>query len=572
MKNKLIFDLLLFCLVLVSPSAFSKETPYSEIYLSGDSLLDRGNVSQLTGISPPNKQNPHNKVIYTDQGSKWTEATRATYYSTDQGSRMIPYSWLVALTQPDGSPFASNQLSRYGFLPRDKDGTNTLGLPVGFTIATEAGVEQVGMNCSACHTRQITRGGRSYRIDGGPGIIDIESFFNDLDVAVRRTLDDPAVFEAFRVATQSPDGDALHEELQAWYEPYHLLISRSLPQPNMWGLGRVDALSLIFNRIGGLDIGDPSDNYLIPDNITAADAPVRYPFLWNSQKQDFTQWAGIAVGGNLTQALSRDLGEVYGVFAIFHPEKDSTQLPPAFDYLSANSANFDGLNALGAVVSIMGPPRYPWTVNAVLADRGATVFNDHCTSCHGITQGEIRPNNDSTWATPVLNVRTDIRQWRVILREVDTGVLEGATYGDITLDATAAAADLLAVSVNGAMMQKYPDVDIETLPTPVIPFRYEARVLQGIWAAAPYLHNGSVASLEELLKPSAERMKSFQVGPAYDSQTVGLARTQPQGKRYLRTTTDCRDLESGNSNCGHEYGTTLPPADKKALLEYLKTL
>ena len=546
MKKTFMFGLLLCCFVLASPSAFSKDHP--------------------------GKQNPHNTVIYTDQGSEWSETIRAAYYSTDQGSRLIPYSWFLALTQPDGSPFASDQLSRYGFLPRDADGASIPVLPVGWMTAIEAGVEQVGINCSACHTRQITRGGRSYRIDGGPGIIDFESFFNDLDAAVRRTLDDPAVFEAFRIATQSPDSDALYEELQAWYEPYHLLISRSLPQPDMWGLGRVDALSLIFNRIGGLDIGDPSNNYLIPENITAADAPVRYPFLWNSQKQDFTQWAGIAVGGNLTQALSRDLGEVYGVFATFHPEKDSTQQPPVFDYLSDNSANFDGLNTLGVVVSRMGPPRFPWPVNTVLADRGATVFNDNCTSCHGITQGEDRPNNDSTWATPIRFVETDIRQWQVILRQVDTGVLEGATYGDITLGATASAADLLAVSVNGAMVQKFPNIDIVTLSGPIIPFRYESRVMQGIWAAAPYLHNGSVASLEELLKPSTERMKSFQVGPAYDSQTVGLARSQPQGKRYLRETTGCGNIDSGNSNCGHEFGTTLNPADKRALLEYLKTL
>lgn len=543
------FSLLLFCLVLASPSAFSKETPV--------------------------KQNPHTKVIYTDQGSQWTEETRADYYSIDQGSRMIPYSWLLALTQPDGSPFASNQLSRYGFLPRDADGASTPALPVGFMTATEEGVEQLAMNCSACHTRQITRGGRSYRIDGGPGIIDIESFFNDLDEAVSRTLDDPAVFEAFRVATQSPDGEALYEELQAWYEPYHLLISRSLPQPNMWGLGRVDALSIIFNRIGGLDIGPPDQDYLIPANISAADAPVRYPFLWNSQKQDFTQWAGIAVGGNLIQALSRDLGEVYGVFATFHPKKDSSQQPPVFDYLSDNSANWDGLNTLGVVVSKMGPPRYPWPVNDVLANRGAAVFETYCTSCHGITKGEARPNNDSTWKTPIRNVKTDIKQWEVILRTVDTGVLEGATYGDSTpLGDTAAAADLLAVSVNGAMYQKYGNnLPIVTLPKEnTIPFRYEARVLQGIWAAAPYLHNGSVASLDELLKPSDKRKKSFQVGPAYDTHTVGLANAQPEGKRYLRTTTDCGDLASGNSNCGHEYGTTLNSADKKALLEYLKTL
>ena len=100
---------------------------------------------------------------------------------------------------------------------------------------------------------------------------------------------------------------------------------------------------------------------------------------------------------------------------------------------------------------------------------------------------------------------------------------------------------------------------------------YESRVLEGIWAAAPYLHNGSVPSLTELLKPSAERVKSFKIGPDYDIETVGLAADQDRFN-YTLNTTGCDDLNSGNSNCGHDYGTKLSSQDKKALLEYLKTL
>jgi len=101
-------------------------------------------------------------------------------------------------------------------------------------------------------------------------------------------------------------------------------------------------------------------------------------------------------------------------------------------------------------------------------------------------------------------------------------------------------------------------------------FVYEARVLKGIWAAAPYLHNGSVASLAELLKPAAQRTKDFKVGPAYDTKNVGLAAEQDTA--FTLETTGCEDRASGNSRCGHEYGTQLPDGDKKALLEYLKTL
>ena len=100
---------------------------------------------------------------------------------------------------------------------------------------------------------------------------------------------------------------------------------------------------------------------------------------------------------------------------------------------------------------------------------------------------------------------------------------------------------------------------------------YEARVLQGIWAAAPYMHNGSVPTLAELLKPASARTATFRIGPAYDVETVGLAVDQPAASSTLKTT-DCSDRNSAASRCGHEYGTQLPAEDKKALLEYLKTL
>jgi hypothetical protein len=100
---------------------------------------------------------------------------------------------------------------------------------------------------------------------------------------------------------------------------------------------------------------------------------------------------------------------------------------------------------------------------------------------------------------------------------------------------------------------------------------YESRVLEGIWATAPYLHNGSVPTLTDLLKPVAERTPAFKVGPAYDPATVGLA-TQQTRFNYTYTTTDCSALDSGNSRCGHEFGTKLSADEKKALLEYMKKL
>jgi hypothetical protein len=97
---------------------------------------------------------------------------------------------------------------------------------------------------------------------------------------------------------------------------------------------------------------------------------------------------------------------------------------------------------------------------------------------------------------------------------------------------------------------------------------YKARPLNGIWAAAPYLHNGSVPSLYALLLPPAERPDRFAVGRwEYDPKHVGYA-SDGQVPFVLDTSLP----GNGNSNGGHEYGTKLAEEDRWALVEYLKTL
>jgi len=98
------------------------------------------------------------------------------------------------------------------------------------------------------------------------------------------------------------------------------------------------------------------------------------------------------------------------------------------------------------------------------------------------------------------------------------------------------------------------------------PVRYEARVLEGVWAAAPYLHNGSIATLKELLTAPADRVAAFAVGPNYDAETVGLSKDQPVGSA------DRVASNAGNSNQGHAFGTGLDAHRKRALIEFLKKL
>jgi mono/diheme cytochrome c family protein len=121
-----------------------------------------------------------------------------------------------------------------------------------------------------------------------------------------------------------------------------------------------------------------------------------------------------------------------------------------------------------------------------------------------------------------------------------------------------------------------------TLDLPQVLDGYKPRPLEGVWATAPFLHNGSVPNLYEMLSPVEERSKRFFVGRReFDPVKVGLATEPVAGSSsgfWLDTSI------KGNSNCGHEfrngspspgcqgevYGPTFSPADRWALVEYLK--
>lgn len=301
------------------------------------------------------------------------------------------------------------------------------------------------------------------------------------------------------------------------------------------------------------------------------------------------------------------------MFAVFHPEKQAGILKLNRDYLKQNSANFEGLGTVEDLIWKIGPPQWPWQYDSKLAAVGKGIYERStdqggCADCHGIKKGAFRSPFHSTWATPIMDVGTDRRECEILQRTVKTGVMNGAKVPFVdAIKPEDTAFNVLAASVIGSIIQhglgnlsqedmalmsksNSPDLPsqfddlkgafrqplLQTLKTTEKSAEssgcaYESRVMQGIWAAAPYLHNGSVPTLADLLKPASERPVSFKLGPNYDIQNVGMAAEQTKFD-YTLTTTDCSDIASGNSRCGHEYGTTLSDSEKKALLEYLKVL
>ncbi|MEF3367177.1 di-heme-cytochrome C peroxidase [Methylocystis sp. 9N] len=559
------------------------------------------------------------ELKYADQGVKWTQASRTEFYSLDQGARIMPFAWIKALRHPDGARFLADGLGRYGYLPNPD--SETPGLPVGFLSASENSAQYFSMTCSACHTRQIDVGGVSWRIDGGPALVDFQSLLNDIDLAFKKILSDDAAFKQF--AQDVLGGDPTPRELQhlrrdvdVWFAPYDTIVRKSLPSPG-WGVGRLDAVSMIFNRVAGLDIG-ATHSRIIENNITWADAAVRYPFLWNAPIQDFTQWPGFAENGDDILGLARNVGEVYGVFGVYRPKQ--TILPNVIDYLNDSSLNYPGLMRLETLIKQIAPPKWPWSLDQALVSKGAEIFNRDpknggcAKGCHEIAKGAPRVCNfQGTWRTPLEDVGTDSREYQVLAREAETGVLNGARIAfipgvDKPLKPKDKIISILGLSVIGSIIEAplhfgldvfQPILDdclpaaaqaspesakllvrnklaaalknLYTKPAAQPSFKYESRVMQGIWAAAPYLHNGSVPTLADLLKPVAERPASFKVGTAYDVESVGLAKEQGAFST-LYTADDCAKRDSGNSRCGHTFGVNLTPDEKKALLEYLKSL
>jgi mono/diheme cytochrome c family protein len=177
------------------------------------------------------------------------------------------------------------------------------------------------------------------------------------------------------------------------------------------------------------------------------------------------------------------------------------------------------------------PPMFPREqIDAERAAAGQPIFQAHCAACHasdGVLVGQT---------TPLAEVGTDPERLNA--------------FSDLLLQ---------TIASHPWKLSHFEKTD-----------GYLNMPLDGIWLRAPYLHNGSVPSLRDLLNPPDQRPSSFVRGyDVYDYSAVGFvssgARAERIGWRY-----DTR--ARGNSNQGHTYGTDLTPAEKDALLEYLKTL
>ena len=566
-------------------------------------------------------------VTFAAQG--WSAADRETFYTTGQGSHMIRFVWFKALQQAGSDqPFMADQLARYGYL---RNPNSVDDLPVGFVV--EATTGQLGMTCAACHTNQLEyqKDGVTHalRLDGAPALADFQQFLLDLTEAGRDTLKDASRLDAFAKAVLGNDftpakAAQTKTDFGAWVKQFGDFMDASLPS-SPWGPGRLDAFGMIFNRVAARDLGLEREPH---NNFRVADAPVSYPFLWNASRQDHTQWNGAVPNGLFIQALARNTGEVFGVFADFKPtiKIPGTPLTPTWIDFKNNSADFTGLQILEEKIAALQPPAWPreiWPINDDLAKRGGGLFKLYCAECHERRQSSDLPR---AWSTPVRAVGTDPKMANNAARTSEPGIYLGALRPPPAVFARftnpASTAEMLGTSVVGSLLDEafglpitpekidqsgvwraiqkdledlLPDEkldastrlkavnQIQTLVqtrlanmfvkprTADAGAAYESRVLYGIWATAPYLHNGSVPSLWELMLPPERRSTAFNVGSRkFDPKNVGYATDETP----FKSGTFVVDPQNanGNGNGGHDYGRDLGDEDRWAIVEYLKTL
>ena len=625
------------------------------------------------------------EMVAIDQG--WSTRQKVEWYTLTQGSRLLPLAWFRALEQPGSNKLFLDRayIESFRYLPHASAGAGRL--PVGFTIDTQddsnldvtylrwkqkqANDEAwMGLNCSACHTSEITYKGKRMRLEGGATLADAQGFIDALNRALVETRDSPEKQDRFaRAVLKGADTAANRAMLKSALEDYvtwQQKLEKANATPLRYGFARLDAFGFIFNKVVALTRADDQ-----PRN--PSDAPVSYPFLWNIHQLDKVQWNGIAerklIGPTYDiGALGRNVGEAIGVFADVKLERFALE-----GYTS--SANVTNLDRLERLLRQLKPPAWPQavlgTIDPARRAAGQALFAQRCANCHAHLDRNDLKTSIKVTMTPLKGADpagTDV--WmacNAYTYEAKTGVLNRLTLKKFFpipplefFGGTAPVAQMLGSTAAGVIWNNHDDVirdaigslktergqakggplarvkgvarnirtgliakvrkdvvekikdvayfDMQQSPEtpgpapaaqqssdPAQPLRddaraaryqrcmtddnpvlaYKGRPLTGIWATPPYLHNGSVPTLYDLLLPPEDRPKSFYLGSReFDPDKVGYVTAQSAENTFLyRTRDDAGRFIDGNSNAGHDYGNgTLTEEQRRALVEYMKSL
>jgi hypothetical protein len=556
-------------------------------------LILSSRVGGLSLPAPAAAQTSDQSVIYLNQA--WSQDDRDWYYHFSQGAAVLSYDIFLNLEVADRTDlFRSDANSeRYGLITQPAGSPyNPDGLPIGIsktTVAASIGEwpagDYAGVTCAMCHETQLNYKGKHVRIDGGPAnTLDFQAYIQALAAAMRATLTDPAKFDrlAARLGATSLGAKAkLRERFEHQAASTYDYATRSAATFWPWGPARIDALSMISNRVTANLPG-------IPENTSTPIAPVKPPFLWNAPQGSWTQWAAI-----VQDPLARNLGETMGVYMPINLRAKT----PADGLFEANAA-IPELRRVEHQLERLAPPSWPEDVFGKIdrekAKKGKELFVALCSGCHNAwpyTWSE--PNKYGkrfvlVGLVPQSYVGTDRTQGEAVRQFAVTGPLSNNLPPELRgKDAVPMAAfkqsiqrEVLVRAVAKLKLTPAQLVDLNgyrQLPSPPAPDSvYKAAPRDGVWATPPFLHNGSVPNLYEMLVPASERTKKFCIGREFDPIKVGLDTTCGPGTFVMDTTL------LGNSNAGHSFqngprgngiiGPLLTDDQRWALVEYLKSI
>ena len=389
-------------------------------------------------------------------------------------------------------------------------------LPIGFTKKT-IGFSRVANNCASCHTASYRRSANENPVfvPTGPNhTLDLQAFFRFVvDCARDPRFNADEIMSEIALVYDLP----LLDRLIYRYVLIPITKKRLLEREQqfkwvyhkefpLWGRGRDDAMNL-------------TKYFLLNWSMDNSIGPTDMPSVWNLKKYKPEKGMLMNLAGDSHDARSVIIDSALGLLNAEPRDREDflAQIDWLVEYLSEKQA-----------------PKYPFPIDQILAEDGKAVFDNNCARCHASERTGTR--------VPVAEVGTDAERLKTWSKK--------------------AAIESNKVVRNFGIER--PGL-VENEPS-----GYIAAFLDGIWLRAPYLHNGSVPSLRDMLKPARERPKVFYRGyDVYDPENVGFVTQGPQAER-VGTKYDVRARSNGNQ--GHEFGTNLSARDKDALIEYLKTL
>jgi len=564
-----------------------------------------GWLLQRSGMGAP-VQAPPLAVAPPPEGQNGLSADqRAAFYHLSEGGELFPVDWLLALeverTAADGTrqvrPFLEN-IERYGFLPDPKSAGNPDGLPVGVSLGRSKaeGIDMIGLNCTACHVGQVQYQGHAVRVDGLGNMALINAFLSDMAAETQKTLESPPRLARFweRVRAlraerrrRGRETDVVAEDERGVRRVVDLLTSnRDLVEARLRALRGVSVLQHSlrlstpegYGRLDAFGIGRDELFGGTAGNSVPADAPVSFPHIWGMEYTGWLQW-----GANTDSVMERNIGQALGVGALFDPRTYES---------TVNIPNLHRLEQLGYRLT---PPVWPATfpaIDAARADHGKALFVQHCAPCHETykTDGVMRtyqlfsfeqtgtdPLAAIAYELPVVQPDGTLQPFPYAAGDLISKIKEKA-YQDAGYDSAT------ILRLENRQVRRGPQWD-PAFRAPLLDSTryadttgrrvYRAKTLVGIWASGPFLHNGSVPTIHDLLLPAALRPATFPLGTReYDPVKLGI-QTDP-GKYVLAPdqvpfTFDTR--LPGNWNTGHEWSfyPSLDDESRYAIIEFLKT-